>query len=92
MKKRFKVYVTEARPYGLGIKTDAILRSNGIESRVILDSSVAFIMGKVDAVFVGSEGVCESGGVVNFVSSFFQVFLLWMCRTDGWGSVIGLDG
>jgi translation initiation factor eIF-2B subunit alpha len=67
-KKRFQVYVTESRPFGLGIKTQAILSAAGIPTQVILDSAVAYIMPKCDSCVVGAEAVCESGGLINFVS------------------------
>ncbi|KAI5481382.1 translation initiation factor eIF-2B alpha subunit [Pseudohyphozyma bogoriensis] len=69
-KKRFNVYVTESRPMGLGLKTHAILSQASIETAVILDSSVAYIMGKVDACIVGAEAVCESGGLVNYIGGY----------------------
>ena len=49
-RKRFSVYVTEARPFGLGLKTHALLTKAGIPCVVILDSAVAYTMGKVDMV------------------------------------------
>jgi translation initiation factor eIF-2B subunit alpha len=78
-KKRFSVYVTESRPYGLGIKTHALLTAAGIESIVILDSAVAWIMGKVDLCLVGSEAVCESGGLVNFIGSYQMAITAKAC-------------
>ncbi|GAA5882576.1 hypothetical protein JCM16303_002051 [Sporobolomyces ruberrimus] len=69
-KKRFQVYVTESRPFGLGIKTQAILSKAGIPTQVILDSAVAYIMPKVDAAVVGAEAVCESGGLINFIGGY----------------------
>jgi len=71
-KKRFQVYVTESRPFGLGIKTQAILAKAGIPTQVILDSAVAYIMPKVDLAMVGAEAVCESGGLINFVSIYLS--------------------
>lgn len=35
---------------------------------VVLDSAVCYIMPKCDLAIVGAEAVCESGGLVNFVS------------------------
>lgn len=32
-----------------------------------MDSSVAYIMDKVDLVLVGAEGIVENGGIVNKV-------------------------
>ncbi|KIY64926.1 IF-2B-domain-containing protein [Cylindrobasidium torrendii FP15055 ss-10] len=68
-RKRISVFVTEARPRGLGIKTAEKLTAAGIPSTVILDSAVAYTMNMVDLVLVGSEAVVESGGLVNAVGS-----------------------
>ncbi|PPQ76841.1 hypothetical protein CVT24_010684 [Panaeolus cyanescens] len=67
--KRISVFVTEARPRGLGIKTAETLTAAGVPCKVILDSAVAYVMDKVDFVLVGSEAVVESGGLVNAVGS-----------------------
>ncbi|KAM0792562.1 hypothetical protein ACM66B_005226 [Microbotryomycetes sp. NB124-2] len=69
-KKRFQVYVTESRPFGLGLKTHAILQEAGIPCVVLLDSAVCYIMPKCDMVIVGAEAVCESGGLVNFIGGY----------------------
>lgn len=37
---------------------------------MILDSAVAYAMGKVDLVLVGSEAVVESGGLINAVGCY----------------------
>ncbi|KAF8921334.1 hypothetical protein CPB85DRAFT_1210285, partial [Mucidula mucida] len=68
-RKRISVFVTEARPRGLGIKTAEMLAAAGIPSTVILDSAVAYSMDMVDFVLVGSEAVVESGGLINAVGS-----------------------
>ncbi|KAI0341690.1 IF-2B-domain-containing protein [Trametopsis cervina] len=67
--KRISVYVTEARPRGLGLKTHAALTAAGIPCTVVLDSAVAYVMDQVDFVLVGSEAVVESGGLINAVGS-----------------------
>ncbi|KAI0093639.1 nagb/rpia/CoA transferase-like protein [Irpex rosettiformis] len=67
--KRISVYVTEARPRGLGLKTHAVLTAAGIPCTVVLDSAVAYVMDQVDFVLVGSEAVVESGGLINAVGS-----------------------
>ncbi|KAK1232234.1 translation initiation factor eIF-2B subunit alpha [Marasmius sp. AFHP31] len=64
-----KVYVTEARPKGLGIRTAEMLTAAGIPCTVVLDSAVAYAIEKVDFVLVGSEAVVESGGLINAVGS-----------------------
>ncbi|KAI0054040.1 nagb/rpia/CoA transferase-like protein [Auriscalpium vulgare] len=68
-RKRISVYVTEARPRGLGIKTYESLTAAGIPCTVVLDSAVAYVMDQVDFVLVGSEAVVESGGLINAVGS-----------------------
>ncbi|QRV92351.1 translation initiation factor eIF-2B beta subunit [Ceratobasidium sp. AG-Ba] len=68
--RRISVYVTEARPRGLGMKTYEALTAAGIPCTVVLDSAVAYVMDKVDFVLVGSEAVVESGGLINAVGSF----------------------
>ncbi|BGP54098.1 translation initiation factor eIF-2B subunit alpha [Rhodotorula sphaerocarpa] len=69
-KKRFQVYVTESRPFGLGLKTHAILTEAGIPCVVVLDSAVAYVMAKCDLAVVGAEAVCESGGLINFIGGY----------------------
>jgi translation initiation factor eIF-2B subunit alpha len=43
------------------------LRKDGINTTVIIDSAVGYIMEKIDIVLVGAEGVAESGGIINKV-------------------------
>ncbi|GAA5868947.1 hypothetical protein JCM8547_003229 [Rhodosporidiobolus lusitaniae] len=69
-KKRFSVYVTESRPFGLGLKTQAVLAEASIPCVVVLDSAVAYIMSRCDMAVVGAEAVCESGGLVNFIGGY----------------------
>ncbi|ORY25843.1 hypothetical protein BCR39DRAFT_542987 [Naematelia encephala] len=73
--KRVKVYVTEARPSCLGLRTHQILTEHQIPCEVILDSAVAYVMERVDMVLVGSEAVVESGGLVSSVGTY-QVALV----------------
>lgn len=68
--KRFKVFVTESRPSCSGYKVAQQLKEQGIPCTVILDSAVAYIMGKVDMVLVGAEGVVENGGLINSVGTY----------------------
>lgn len=69
-RKRFSVLVSESRPFGLGLKTKAVLDAAGIPCTVILDGAVAYAMGRAGAVFLGAEALCESGGAVSGVGSF----------------------
>ncbi|KAF8136329.1 hypothetical protein EV363DRAFT_1319316 [Boletus edulis] len=68
-KKRISVYVTEARPRGLGLQTYDELTAAGIPCTIVLDSAVSYVMEKVDFVLVGSEAVVESGGLINAIGS-----------------------
>ncbi|CAG8445088.1 7772_t:CDS:10 [Dentiscutata erythropus] len=69
-KKRFKVYVTESRPLQLGIGAAKVLCKSGIPATVIYDTAVGYIIDKVDAVFVGAEGVVENGGLINAIGTY----------------------
>ncbi|UZJ52137.1 hypothetical protein CBS101457_001457 [Exobasidium rhododendri] len=64
-----KVFVTESRPGGLGLKTYRELTAAGIPTTVICDSAAAYVGEKIDFVLVGAEGVCESGGILNAVGT-----------------------
>ena len=46
------------------------LRKSGIEVELILDSAVASVMDRVDAVLVGAEAVVENGGIVNKIGTY----------------------
>lgn len=43
------------------------LLEKGIDSKLILDSSIGYMMEQVDIVMLGAEGVVESGGIINKV-------------------------
>lgn len=66
---RFRVIVTEAS-LGHGEQMAAALRALGIPVALIPDSAVGLVINEVSKVFVGAEGVAESGGVVNSVGSY----------------------
>ncbi|KAJ1985566.1 translation initiation factor eIF-2B subunit alpha [Dimargaris cristalligena] len=68
--RRFRVYVTEARPINSGYRTAAQLRQAGIPCTVVLDCAVGYIMEEVDFVLVGAEGVVENGGLINQIGSY----------------------
>lgn len=73
--KRVSVYVTEARPGCLGMKTHELLTEAGIPCTVILDSAVGYVMERVDMVLLGCEAVVESGALVSSVGTY-QVALV----------------
>lgn len=66
---RFQIYVTEARVCAEGQIAAAAFRKLGIPTCMIPDSSVGYVIPKVHKVFLGAEGVAESGGVINQIGS-----------------------
>ncbi|RKP31785.1 IF-2B-domain-containing protein [Metschnikowia bicuspidata] len=68
--KRFKVIVTEARPTNKGYRMAEVLQAAEIPVEVIVDSSVGYVLHKVDKILVGAEGVVESGGIINHIGSY----------------------
>lgn len=74
-RKRIKVYVTEAKPNGLGLRTHELLTAAGIPCTLVLDSAVAYVMERVDMVLVGSEAVMESGVSIHLPSSIHDQYV-----------------
>lgn len=68
--KRFNVFVTEALPDKSGYLMKKDLEELGIPCTIILDSSVGYIMERIDMVLVGAEGVVESGGLINKIGTY----------------------
>jgi len=68
--KRLRVFVTQSAPDNSGEEMKADLDKAGIQTTVILDSAVAYIMEKVDVVLVGAEGVVENGGIINKIGTY----------------------
>ncbi|KAJ3285551.1 translation initiation factor eIF-2B subunit alpha [Borealophlyctis nickersoniae] len=68
--KRFRVFVTESRPSMSGEKAVKELQEAGIPAELILDSSVGYIIHRVDMVIVGAEGVVQNGGIINHVGTY----------------------
>lgn len=67
--KNFQVYVTSSVD-GEGEVMCKELRKSNIETTLILDSAIGFIMESIDFVMVGAEGVMESGGIINRIGTF----------------------
>jgi translation initiation factor eIF-2B subunit alpha len=38
--------------------------------KLLIDSAVAYTMDEIDMVFVGADGVVESGGIINMMGTF----------------------
>ena len=67
---RFRCVVTESRPSKQGNQLYTLLEQKGIPVTLIVDSAVGAVIDKVDKVFVGAEGVAESGGIINLVGTY----------------------
>lgn len=71
---RFRVIVTQALPSGAsttnGVDMYKALKELDIPTSLIHDSQVGFVINKVDKVFMGAEGVSESGGIINHMGSY----------------------
>jgi eIF-2B alpha/beta/delta-like uncharacterized protein len=67
--KKIKVYVTESRPTGEGVKFAAELSDKGIETYLIVDSAVRFFMKEIDKVLLSSEAISANGAVVNKIGT-----------------------
>ncbi|XRB13028.1 translation initiation factor eIF-2B subunit alpha [Pseudoscourfieldia marina] len=78
--KSFRVVATEARPDNAGYRMAEALRTRGVDAAVALDSSVCRVLETCDCAFVGAEGVCASGGVLNRIGTR-QIALL--CQAAG---------
>ncbi|KAI3405159.2 GCN3 [Candida oxycetoniae] len=67
---RFKVLITESRPTENGYLMAQKLNDAGIPCEVIVDNAVGYVLHKVDKIFVGAEGVAESGGIINHIGTY----------------------
>lgn len=67
---RFRCVVTESRPTTQGKQLHKLLEDKGIPVTMVVDSAVGSIIDKVDKVFVGAEGVAESGGIINIIGTY----------------------
>ena len=54
--KHFEIIVLEGRPDAGGAKAAQIFVDAGIPTTVVLDSSMGYVMERVDMVLVGAEG------------------------------------
>ncbi|XP_047998292.1 translation initiation factor eIF-2B subunit alpha isoform X2 [Leguminivora glycinivorella] len=68
--KRFQVYVTMSGPENSGALMHKQLTAAGVDSTLILDAAVGYILEQVDIVMLGAEGVTESGGIINKIGTY----------------------
>ncbi|GLT59994.1 hypothetical protein SLA2020_327850 [Shorea laevis] len=74
-KKLFRVFCTEGRPDGAGLRLSNELAKLDVPVKLLIDSAVAYSLDEVDMVFVGADGVVESGGIINMMGTY-QVALV----------------
>ncbi|CAB3402129.1 unnamed protein product [Caenorhabditis bovis] len=66
---KFHVWVTESQPDASGKRMFEELKKLGIQTTLILDSCVGYIMERMQMVVVGAEGVMETGGIINKIGT-----------------------
>ncbi|XP_008800475.1 translation initiation factor eIF-2B subunit alpha-like [Phoenix dactylifera] len=69
-RKLFRVLCTEGRPDRTGLRFSNELAALGVPVKLLIDSAVAYSMDEVDMVFVGADGVVESGGIINMMGTY----------------------
>lgn len=60
----------EGRPDKTGVLLANELAKLDIPVKLLIDSAVAYSMDEVDMVFVGADGVVESGGIINMMGTY----------------------
>lgn len=60
----------EGRPDRSGLRLSNELAKLDIPVKLLIDSAVAYSMDEVDMVFVGADGVVESGGIINLMGTY----------------------
>ncbi|KAH7565653.1 hypothetical protein ACOSP7_019888 [Xanthoceras sorbifolium] len=69
-KKVFRVFCTEGRPDRTGLRLSNELAKLDVPVKLLIDSAVAYTMDEVDMIFVGADGVVESGGIINMMGTY----------------------
>ncbi|KAJ0987464.1 hypothetical protein J5N97_005820 [Dioscorea zingiberensis] len=69
-RKLFRVFCTEGRPDRTGLRLSNELAALGVPVKLLIDSAVAYTMDEVDMIFVGADGVVESGGIINMMGTY----------------------
>ena len=66
----FLLLNTEGRPDRTGLRLSNELAMLDVPVKLLIDSAVAYTMDEVDMVFVGADGVVESGGIINMMGTY----------------------
>ncbi|CAA3006798.1 translation initiation factor eIF-2B subunit alpha-like [Olea europaea subsp. europaea] len=69
-RKLFRVFCTEGRPDRTGLRLSNELAKLDVPVKLLIDSAVAYSMDEVNMVFVGADGVVESGGIINMMGTY----------------------
>ncbi|KAK8546857.1 hypothetical protein V6N13_093896 [Hibiscus sabdariffa] len=69
-KKHFRVFCSEGRPDRTGLRLSNELAKLDVPVKLLIDSAVAYTMDEVDMVFVGADGIVESGGIINMMGTY----------------------
>ncbi|KAA8540202.1 hypothetical protein F0562_024235 [Nyssa sinensis] len=77
-RKLFRVFCTEGRPDRTGLRLSNELAKLDVPVKLLIDSAAAYSMDEVDMVFVGADGVVESGGIINMMGTY-QIALVANC-------------
>ncbi|KAJ1390575.1 NagB/RpiA transferase-like [Sesbania bispinosa] len=64
------ILVHEGRPDRTGLRLSNELAKLDVPVKLVIDSAVAYTMDEVDMVFVGADGVVESGGIINMMGTY----------------------
>jgi ribose 1,5-bisphosphate isomerase len=67
--KRIEVFATESRPWRQGLLTVRDLFAAGIETTLIIDSAVRWLMKDLDLAVVGADTVCSNGALINKIGT-----------------------
>ena len=62
---KFSVIITESRPIGEGKYAAEVISRLGVDTTLIVDSAVRFVMKRVNRVFVSADAVAANGAVIN---------------------------
>ncbi|KAK6911802.1 Initiation factor 2B-related [Dillenia turbinata] len=69
-KKLFRVFCTEGRPDQTRLPLSNELAKLDVPVKLLIDSAVAYSMDEADMIFVGADGVVESGGIINMMGTY----------------------
>ena len=67
--KKIRAIATESRPWRQGILTVNELSRAGVDTTLIIDSAVRFVMKDVDIVMVGADTITAQGALVNKIGT-----------------------